>query len=67
VYEAGCSGFGAALYYLNLVWNVKVVKPAVVPTMNKQTNQKTDLIDCRNLSKQLQADQLGGIYIPVEE
>jgi transposase len=66
VYEAGCCGFGTARYFLNLGWNVKVVNPADIPTMNKQTYQKTDAIDCRNLSKQLQADQLRGIYIPDE-
>lgn len=66
-YESGCCGFGAARHFLNLGWNVKVVNPADIPTMNKQTYQKTDAIDCRNLSKQLQADQLRGIYIPDEE
>jgi transposase len=67
VYESGSCGFGVARHFLNLGWNVKVVNPADVPTMNKQTYQKTDAIDCRNLSKQLQADQLRGIYIPDEE
>ncbi|MBP9588243.1 MAG: IS110 family transposase, partial [Bacteroidales bacterium] len=58
VYESGCCGFWVARYFLNLGWHVKVVNPADIPTMNKQTYQKTDSIDCRNLSKQLQADQL---------
>jgi transposase len=35
--------------------------------MNKQTFQKTDKIDCRNLAKQLQTDQLRAIFIPDEK
>lgn len=65
-YEAGCCGFSAARYFLNLGWEVKVVNPADVPRKNKQNYQKTDKIDCRNLCKQLQQDQLHGIYIPTE-
>lgn len=67
VYESGCCGFGAARYFLNLGWNVLVVNPADIPTMHKQSFQKTDAIDCRNLSKQLQTNQLRGIYVPSEE
>ena len=63
-YESGCCGFEPARYLLNMGWHVTVVNPADVPTMHKQTHQKTDAIDCRNLSKQLQAGQLRGIYIP---
>lgn len=63
-YESGCCGFEPARYFLNLGWGVSVVNPADVPIMHKQTHQKTDAIDCRNLSKQLQAGQLRGIYIP---
>ena len=66
-YETGCCGFGAARYFLNLGWDVKVVNASDVPRMHKQTHQKTDKIDCRNLSKQLQTDQLRGVYIPSEE
>ena len=64
VYEAGCCGFGSARYFLELGWEVLVVNPADVPVSEKQYYQKTDKIDCRNLSKQLQAGQLKGIYIP---
>lgn len=66
-YEAGCCGFGAARHFLNCGWEVKVVNPADIPRKDKQTYQKTDKIDCRNLSKQLQAGQLKGIYIPGEK
>lgn len=65
-YEAGCCGFSASRYFLSMGWNVVVVNPADVPRMDKQNYQKTDKIDCRNLSKQLSAGQLRGIYIPDE-
>lgn len=68
-YEAGCCGFSAARYFMNLGWEVTVVNPGDVPRMNKQQYQKTDKIDSRNLCKQLQAGQLQAIHIPttVEE
>ena len=65
-YEAGCCGFNASRYFMNVGWNVLVVNPADVPHMDKQNYQKTDKIDCRNLAKQLHAGQLKGIYIPDE-
>jgi transposase len=65
-YEAGCCGFSAARYFLNVGWTVKVVNPNDVPRSDKQLYQKTDKLDCRNLCKQLQRDQLHGIYIPTE-
>ena len=67
VYEAGCCGFGSARYFLSQGWEVTVVNPADVPTMDKQHYQKTDKIDCYNLSKQLKAGHLTGIYIPDKE
>jgi len=65
-YEAGCCGFSAARYFLSMGWQVKVVNPNDVPRSDKQQYQKTDKLDCRNLCKQLQQDQLRGIYIPLE-
>ncbi len=65
-YESGCCGFSAARYFLSKGWKVVMVNAADVPRMNKQNYQKTDRIDCRNLSKQLQASQLKAIYIPSE-
>jgi transposase len=65
-YEAGCCGFTAARYFLNMGWTVKVVNPNDVPRSDKQLYQKTDKLDCRNLCRQLQKDQLHGIYIPTE-
>ncbi len=65
-YESGCCGFSAARYFKELGWHTVVVNAADIPKMNKQNYQKTDRIDCRNLSKQLQAGQLRAIYIPTE-
>lgn len=67
VYEAGCCGFSAARYFLNLGWNVLVVNPADVKTGDKQRYQKTDALDSRNLSNQLKSGVLKGINIPTEE
>lgn len=67
VYEAGCCGFSAARYFLNLGWNVLVVNPSDIKTGDKQRYQKTDALDSRNLSNQLKAGTLRGVYIPTEE
>jgi transposase len=67
VYEAGCCGFSAARYFLNLGWNVLVVNPADVKTGDKERYQKTDALDSKNLSNQLKSAVLKGIYIPSEE
>lgn len=65
-YEAGCCGFSAARHFLSMGWQVKVVNPSDVPRSDKQQYQKTDKLDSRNLCKQLQQDQLHGIYVPTE-
>lgn len=65
-YESGCCGFSAARYFKELGWHTIIVNAADIPKMNKQNYQKTDRIDCRNLSKQLQAGQLRPIHIPTE-
>ena len=67
VYEAGCCGFSVARYFLNLGWYVLVVNPADVKTGDKERYQKTDALDSKNLSNQLKAGILKGIYIPTEE
>ena len=65
-YESGCCGFSAARYFKELGWHTTIVNAADIPKMNKQNYQKTDRIDCRNLSKQLQSGQLRAIHIPTE-
>jgi transposase len=67
VYEAGCCGFSAGRYFLNLGWNVLVVNPADVKTGDKERYQKKDALDSKNLSNQLKSGVLKGIYIPTEE
>jgi hypothetical protein len=49
VYEAGCCGFSAARYFLNLGWNV-LVNPSDVKRGDKERYQKTDALDSKNLS-----------------
>jgi transposase len=66
-YEAGCCGFSAARYFLNLGWEVTVVNPADIPTTDKHNYQKTDKIDAKNLSKQLSDKNLKAIHIPSEQ
>lgn len=66
VYEAGCCGFSVARYFMNMGWHVMVVNPADVKSGDKQRYQKTDKLDARNLSNQLKAGTLHGIYIPTE-
>nr|WP_304192605.1 IS110 family transposase [Phenylobacterium aquaticum] len=66
VYEAGCCGFSAARYFLNLGWTVLVVNPADVKKGDKERYQKTDAIDSKMLSNQLKRGELKGIYIPTE-
>jgi len=66
-YEAGCCGFHAARYFLNLGWEVLVVNPADVKFSDKDRYQKTDAIDSKKLSDQLKKGDLKGIFIPTEE
>lgn len=66
-YEAGCCGYWIARSLQAFGWKVLVVNPADVPRTDKQGWQKTDKIDCRNLCKQLQSDNLQSIFIPNEE
>jgi transposase len=65
-YEAGCCGFGAARHFAFLGWKTIIVNPADVPKSDKQNYQKTDILDSRNLCKQLMKDNLKPIYIPSE-
>jgi len=66
-YESGCCGFSAARYFQQAGWEVTVVNAADIPRIQKQNFQKTDRIDARVLSRQLQQNQLKAIYIPSEE
>lgn len=65
-YEAGCCGFSAARFFLNLGWEVLVVNPADIKKSDKDRYMKTDKCDARLLSNQLKLGALKGIYIPSE-
>ncbi|KAA6314236.1 hypothetical protein EZS27_035121, partial [termite gut metagenome] len=64
VYESGFCGF--AVHYALEALGIKniVVNAADVPTSQKETVGKTDLVDSRKLAKTLQAGLLRCIYIP---
>lgn len=66
-FEIGCCGFWAAREMLGYGWQVVVVNPGDVKQSDKHRYQKTDQIDCRHLSRQLQKEELAGIYVPSEE
>jgi len=66
-YESGCCGFSAARFFIQLGWNVTIVNAADIPRIQKQQFQKTDRIDCRQLCRHLQQQQLKAIYIPTEQ
>lgn len=51
---------------LNLGWKVLVINPGDGKQSDKHRYQKTDRIDSRHLCRQLQKDELHGIYIPTE-
>ncbi len=66
-FEIGCCGFWAAREMLGYGWKVTVVNPGDVKRSDKHRYQKTDQIDCRHLSRQLQKEELQGIYVPTEQ
>jgi len=64
-YEAGFCGFGiqrALSKYKDV--ECIVVNAADVPTTDKEKRRKTDKIDARKLSMQLNKGELKGIYVP---
>jgi transposase len=67
VYEAGKFGFWIQRQLTALGIECLVVNPADIPKSQKDTLQKTDPRDARNLSMQLQSGKLCGIHIPNEQ
>jgi transposase len=67
VYEAGFCGFWIVRKLRELCYEAIVVNPADVPTMQKERLTKTDRIDSRKLSRELENGSLRGIYIPTPE
>ena len=67
VYEAGKFGFWIQRQLTALGIECLVVNPADIPKSQKDTLQKTDPRDARNLSLRLQSGVLHGIHIPDEQ
>jgi len=66
-YEAGKFGFWIQRQLTALGIECLVVNPADIPKSQKDTLQKTDPRDARNLSLRLQSGVLNGIFIPDEK
>ncbi|MEJ7738847.1 MAG: IS110 family transposase [Chitinophagaceae bacterium] len=66
-YEAGKFGFWIQRQLTTLGVECLVVNPADIPRTQKDSLQKTDPRDARNLSLRLQSGVLRGIHIPDEQ
>jgi transposase len=66
VYEAGFSGYWASKQLKQLGINNIIVNPSDVPTMHKERDYKSDVVDSRKLARSLKAGELHGIYEPSE-
>jgi transposase len=66
VYEAGYSGYWISRELANEGIENIIVNPADVPTKSKERRTKTDKIDSRKLSRELESRSIEGIYIPAE-
>lgn len=66
-YEAGKFGFWIQRQLNNLGVECLVVNPADIPKSQKDSLQKTDPRDARNISLRLQSGFLRGIHIPDEQ
>lgn len=66
-YEAGKFGFWIQRQLTNLGVDCLVVNPADIPKSQKDSLQKTDPRDARNISLRLQSGFLRGIHIPDEQ
>jgi transposase len=64
VYEAGFCGFWALRIFRQNNVDCIVCNPADVPTTNKEKVNKSDPIDSRKLSRELENKSLRSIYIP---
>jgi transposase len=66
-YEAGKFGFWIQRQLTSLGVECLVVNPADIPKSQKDSLQKTDSRDARNISHRLQSGFLRGIHIPDEQ
>lgn len=67
VYEAGFCGYWIDRELRRLGLKNIVVNPADVPTKNKERRKKSDKVDSRKLTRELNNGTLEGIYIPTEQ
>ncbi len=63
-YEAGFSGFWIVREFQKLGMDCIVINPGDVPTSNKEKDRKTDSVDSNKISRELEAGNLHGVYIP---
>lgn len=66
VYEAGFCGFWIHRQLRENGFNNIVIHAADVPTSDKERTTKTDRVDSRKLSRELESGSLKGIYVPEE-
>lgn len=66
VYEAGFCGYWIHDELEKLGFHNIIVNPADVPTSDKEKKTRTDPVDSRKLSRELEKNSLIGIYIPDE-
>lgn len=66
-YEAGKFGFWIQRHLTSLGIECLVVNPADIPKSQKDSLQKTDARDARNIGLRLQSGVLRGIHIPDEQ
>lgn len=64
VYEAGFCGFWPQRKFTELGINCIIVNPADVPSSGKEKSAKSDPVDSRKLSRELENDSLKSIYVP---
>jgi len=64
VYEAGFCGYWIHRQLIKLGVKNIIINPADVPTTNKEKSTKSDAIDSRKLSRELENGSLKGIYVP---
>jgi len=67
VYEAGFCGYWIDRKLRSLGVKNIIVNPADIPTKQKERRHKTDKVDSKKLARELNNNNLEGIYIPSEE
>jgi transposase len=66
VYEAGFCGYTIHRELERNGFKNKIAAPTEIPTSSKEKNEKMDSIDSRKLARELENEDLKGIYIPSE-